>query len=83
MMDMLESHTKQDDLRFNEVIDGQSEIKSDIKVIKENHLAHIQVDMATQTTNIDWLMKFFWLIATASIGALLTGLVTLLLTIHK
>lgn len=85
MLDLFEAHSKQDDVRFGEVIDGQTEIKGDIKTIKENHLAHIQasmtvmeVNVAKQTTNVDWLMKFFWVVATASIGGLIASLFNLL-----
>ena len=51
----------------------QEEVGGDIKVIKENHLAHIQTDIAILKTNVDWLMKYHWLIASSSIGALVTG----------
>lgn len=81
--EMLHEHTKQDDIRFNEVINGQSEIKGDIKVIKENHLAHIQVDLATQTTNVAWIMKFMWVVIGASVTAMATGFITLLISLHK
>lgn len=73
-----DKHTAQDDARF-ESIEGK------LDVIKDNHLAHIQNDMADQTTklattttNVDWLMRFFWIIATASIGGLITGILNLL-----
>lgn len=55
-----------------------SEIKSDIKTIKENHLAHIQVDMAKVTTNVEWIMKSYWIVATAAVGSLVVGLIGLL-----
>jgi len=61
-------------------------IKQDIRSIKDNHLAHmekdisiIKVDLATVSTNQDWLMRFFWIIAAASIGGLLTGIFNLIL----
>jgi len=55
------------------------DIKKDIKDIKENHLAHIEVDLASISTNQKWLMKFFWIIATASVGGLIAGLANLLI----
>jgi len=53
-------------------------IKLDIKDIKENHLAHIETSMAEVKTNQDWIMRFFWIVATASIGGLITGIINLL-----
>lgn len=58
--------------------DTHTEIWKEIKDIKENHLAHIETDMATVKTNQDWLMRFFWIVATASIGGLITGILNLL-----
>ena len=61
-------------------------IKEDIRKIKENHLTHIQDDiseikisMKGFSTNQDWLMRFFWIIATTSIGGLITGIFNLII----
>jgi hypothetical protein len=51
--------------------------------IKDNHLAHIQTDITKVKTDIDWLKRFFWLVATASIGGLIAALLNLLITINK
>ena len=53
-------------------------IEADIKEIKDNHLSHIQEDMAVVKTNQQWLMKFFWIVATASVAGLITGIINLL-----
>jgi len=60
-------------------------IKDDIRNIKENHLSHIEEDitniktgMAKIATNQDWIMRFFWVVATSSIGALIAGLFNLM-----
>lgn len=53
-------------------------IEQDIAKIKENHLSHIEIDLAKTSVNVDWLMKFFWIVASASIGSLITGIITLL-----
>lgn len=53
-------------------------ISNEISLIKENHLAHIEVDMSKMQTNIDWLLKYHWIIATASIGGLIASLMNLL-----
>lgn len=54
-------------------------IESDIKEIKDNHLSHIEEDMAVVKTNQQWLMKFFWIVATASIAGLITGIINLII----
>ena len=54
-------------------------IESDIEEIKENHLAHIKEILAVVKTNQDWLMKFFWIIATASVAGLVTGIINLMI----
>ena len=53
-------------------------IHEDIKDIKKNHLAHIEIDIATVRANQEWLMKTYWIIATAAIGGLVAGLFNLL-----
>lgn len=67
--------------------DEIKEIKCDIKNIKENHLRHIQeeitnmkVTVSTVSTNQDWLMKFFWIIATTSVAGLVTGILNLIIS---
>ena len=53
-------------------------IEADISKIKENHLHHIEQDMATLKTNVEWLMRYHWIIATSSIGGLVAALINLL-----
>lgn len=54
-------------------------IEADIKEIKDNHLSHIQVDMEAVKTNQQWLMKFFWIVVTASVAGLITGIINLMI----
>ena len=54
-------------------------IEADIREIKDNHLSHIQEDMAVVKTNQKWLMKFFWIVMTASIAGLITGIINLMI----
>ena len=54
-------------------------IESAIKDIKENHLSHIQEDLAVVKTNQEWIMKFFWIVMSASIAGLITGIINLLI----
>lgn len=54
-------------------------LEEEIKEIKENHLSHIQEDLAVVKTNQEWIMKFFWIVSSASIAGLITGLINLLI----
>lgn len=58
-------------------------VEKTVNEIKDNHLAHIQTDLTKVSTDVDWIKRFFWLIATASIGGLITAILNLLLTINK
>jgi len=68
------------------------EIEYNLRDIKENHLAHIEPDIVSlkseinqikvstekMSTNMDWLQRFFWVIATSSIGGLIVAVINLL-----
>ncbi len=58
-------------------------VENTVNEIKDNHLVHIQTDLTKVSTDVDWLKRFFWLIATASIGGLIAAILNLLLTINK
>ncbi|MFA5125100.1 MAG: hypothetical protein WC473_04765 [Patescibacteria group bacterium] len=58
-------------------------VEKTVNEIKDNHLIHIKSDLTKVGTDVDWLKRFFWIIATASIGGLITAVVNLLLTINK
>ncbi|MFZ2152296.1 MAG: hypothetical protein WAV09_04270 [Minisyncoccia bacterium] len=73
--------------RIQDVKDIQRDMKESIRVIKENHLTHMQadantmkIDISTVKTNVDWLMRYHWIVATASIGALVVGVINLIQT---
>lgn len=58
-------------------------VEKAVNDIKDNHLPHIQNELTKVGTDVDWLKRFFWIIATASVGGLITALINLLLTISK
>ena len=58
-------------------------VEKTVNEIKDNHLVHIQTDLAKVGTDVDWLKRFFWLVATASIGGLIAAVINLLLTLSK
>lgn len=83
MIELLEqrllAHMAQDEKIYGKIAE-------DIEKIRDNHLAHIQgsmhameQDLVLVTNDVSWLKKWFWLIVTASLGSLFTGIVSLLL----
>ena len=58
-------------------------VEKTVNEIKDNHLAHLLTDLTKVSTDVDWLKRFFWVIATASVGGLITAIINLLLTINK
>lgn len=68
----------------NEIQDKRIDnLERDVRDIKDNHLPHI-IDKVTKTsTDVDWLKRFFWIVATASIGGLIGVVINLLITITK
>ena len=51
--------------------------------IKDNHLVHLKDAVTKVGTDVDWLKRFFWILATASVGGLITALINLLITVNK
>ncbi len=58
-------------------------VEKTVNEIKDNHLVHLQTNMTKVGTDVDWLKRFFWVIATASVGGLIAALINLLITINK
>ena len=58
-------------------------VEKAVNEIKDNHLVHMQTDLTKVSTDVDWLKRFFWIIATASIGGLVAAIINLLITINK
>ena len=54
-------------------------IEKEVREIKENHLVHIKEVLAVVKTNQQWIMRFFWILASTSIAGLITGLINLLI----
>ena len=45
----------------------------------DEKLGVLETKLATLQTDMDWMKKFFWIVATASIGGLVTTLLSVLL----
>ena len=58
-------------------------VEKAVNEIKDNHLVHLQTDLTKVGTDVDWLKRFFWILATASVGGLITALINLLILIAK
>jgi hypothetical protein len=58
-------------------------VEKAVNEIKDNHLVHMQNDLTKVGTDVDWLKRFFWILATASVGGLITTLINLLVTLNK
>lgn len=56
-------------------------LEKTVNEIKDNHLVHLQTDMTKVGTDVDWLKRFFWIIATASVGGLIAALINLIISI--
>ena len=58
-------------------------LEKNVEEIKNNHLPHINTKLTCVGTDVDWLKRFFWIVATASVGALVAAVLNLLITINK
>lgn len=58
-----------EELRISTVEEDVCKMKEDIKVIRENHLAHMQVSLISIAADMEWVKKFLWLLIPAIIIA--------------
>ncbi len=58
-------------------------LEKSVDAIKNNHLPHIDQKLTRVGTDVDWLKRFFWIVATASVGGLIAALLNLLITLNK
>ncbi|MCX6262617.1 MAG: hypothetical protein NTY95_17595 [Bacteroidia bacterium] len=54
----------------------EQKVESEIKIINDE-MGDIKEDMAKVKTDLDWLKRFFWIIAASSIGTLIAELAKL------
>ena len=62
-------------------VDRIDNLEKMVMEIKDNHLSHLKDDISEtkemlieNKTNVDWLMKFFWIVISSSVGALIVGI---------
>ena len=53
-------------------------IEGHIKIIN-NELGNVKVDLAIVKTDVKWLKKYFWVVISSSVGALVVGLINFLI----
>ena len=51
-----------EELRISTVEEDVRETKEAIKVIRENHLAHMQASLISIAADMEWVKKFLWLL---------------------
>lgn len=56
-------------------------VEKTVNDIRDNHLVHLKTEMTKVGTDVDWLKRFFWIIATASIGGLIATLINLIISL--
>ena len=68
----------------------QDDLQDQITSIRENHLVHlatdvgdIKVDLAMTKTNVQWLMKAFWVVAGASVSSFIAATINMLISYSK
>ncbi len=61
-------------------------LEEKVDLITNNHLAHLKEDffelksvVGVVSTNVTWLLKFFWVAATASVGSLVAAIMGLII----
>lgn len=55
-------------------------LEEKVDLLKDNHVAHLAVDVTGVKTDVKWLKKFFWIVAGSSITGMLAGVGNLLLS---
>ena len=54
------------------------QLQEDVKSIKENHLPHIQSELAVFRTKIEWIEKLIWTAVTSAVGSVVVGIINLI-----
>lgn len=55
-----------------------NKLEEEVKDLKNNHILQIKLNIAKIKTDIKWLLKFFWIVAVATIGGLIASVIALL-----
>jgi len=74
VIEVISEHAKDDKEYQDATKTDMSEIRGDIRIIKENHLSHIEKAIERISTDMEWMKKTYWIVATATVGGLIVGL---------
>lgn len=70
-------------------ISSHDHIRNDVRELRANDQKHeeastsLQLSVTEMKTDVAWLKRFFWIVATSSIGALVTGLLNFIALSNK
>ena len=65
--------------QINDLCERLEKVEDSIIGLKENHLTNMATDISSVKADIDWLKRFLFIVATASVGGLITGVLNLIL----
>jgi hypothetical protein len=75
---LFDSHYSLIEQKMDMFTDQMNSVNAKVDKICNNELQHIKDQLTEQGTNLSWLMKTYWIVMGASIGALITALITLI-----
>ena len=70
----LQDHMAADEHDFKDIKEISNDIKESLSHIETNHLAHIEPDIATLKSDMDWVKKIVTASMVSGIGALMAAL---------
>lgn len=78
-------HILENDRTSSELKESIKELVASVENFKSNHFVHlkdsissIEVSLTKNTIDTEWLKKFFWIVATASVGSLVASILNLI-----
>ena len=74
----LKHHCEDNEKQFVKIESSIGHVKDAVNNMRDNHLQHLDQKLSKVETDVSWLKKFFWIVASSSIGGLLAGLINLI-----
>lgn len=73
-----QNHNIEQDRRIDKVEDHIATTNREMGEVRDS-IATVKIDVAGVKTDVSWLKRFFFIIASSSIGALVVGIINLLM----
>ena len=73
----MENHNTEQDRRMNNIEESVKTINHEMGEVRDN-IADVKIDVAKVKTDVAWLKRTYWVVVSASVGALIVGLIQLL-----